>query len=391
MKPRTAKQTPTPYFAGLDFLKVSLWLDWDTPDFKLMLHNIKDDLHDPDFQKNPDAKEISLELSDGTRFNVQATGAGKYPYVIKSGDITILFSNHKPDAQFPNCRIEIGSMSCWQPGWNSLFTNITYWLRDLGASIVQQKVTECHVTADLLGINFDDTDFSNPDRWTARANKGSQHFEHYITNYLSLGKGDFMFRCYNKTGELVSDSAKHDFFHDLWRAHSGEDVKHVTRLEFQIRRSVIKKLEIKSVYDLSMKLNSIWAYCVGDPETTTSGWCRFLDREISESDRKHKNHQRYATDSLWELVRSVRFNKGRTLKMVRKKTQHVNIELLTRQGTGCLLGVCGAVGLAEDDYEGHILFVSQLVTEQIYKNYRKDKNEYIRKIGTKYNTAELTF
>ncbi len=377
------------YLSGLDFLKVSLWLDWKDPEFKTLLKEFKEEFNDEHLNKNPDAKERSLELANGMSFNVMPHGAGPYSYVLRSGDITLLFSNHKPDAQFPNCRIEIGSMSCWHPGWLKLFGDITDWLRSHGADIERQAVTEFHLTVDMLGIDYNTAGFANVNRWTARANRYGVNGEHYVANYLSLGKGDSMLRCYNKTGELRSDSAKHDFFHDIWREHTGEDVEHVTRIEFQVRRSVIKKLGIKSVYDLSTKLNSVWLYFVGD--TGTSGWCRFLDREMTESDRKHKNHQRYATDILWARLRTVRFNKGRTFKMVRTKTQHINVEQLMKQMAGCGASLCGAVGLAEEDHVGHMCFVSDMIKQQMRKNYKKDPNEYQRKIKTKHNAAEITF
>jgi hypothetical protein len=381
---------PIPYMAGLDFLKVSLHLDWKNPEFMTMLQDFKEEFNEEELNKNPDAKERSLEFCGGMSFNMQRTGAGNYSYVLKCGDITFLFSNHKANAQFPNCRIEIGSMSCWHPGWLHLFETITAWLRSQGASFVKQKVTELHLCADLLGAAYDLTGFTNKERWTSHCNKGTQHFEDWQYNYLSLGKGDFMFRCYNKTGELDPESAKHDFFHDLWRANTGHDVKHVTRLEFQIRRTIIKKLGIKSVSDLRQKLNSLWAYCVGDGDEN-KGWCRFLDREMTPTDRKNKNHQRYETDSLWETVRNIRFNGGRTHHLVRDKTQHVNIDLLLKMMAGCASSVCGAVGLAEEDHAGHIKFAADLLRDQMGKNFQKDPNEYKRKIKTKHNAAEITF
>ena len=378
------------YISGLDFLKLSFHLNWKDPEFMTLLKDSKEEFNDDHVNKNPDAKFRSLDFLDGMSFNVQPFGAGKYPYVLKCGDITLLFSNHKSDAQCPNCRIEIGSMSCWHPGWLFLFEKITGWLRGYGAEIVKQKITELHLTADLLGIEYGRSGFTNLDRWHAKANRFSLHGEHYVPNYIAFGKGDFMFRCYNKTGELDPVSAKYDFFHELWSAHTGEEVQHVTRLEFQIRRTIIKQLGIKSVYDLSRKLNSLWAYCVGDGDQN-KGWCRFLDREMTPSDRKNKNHQRYDTDSLWEMVRNVRFGEGRTQHLVREKTQHIDIERLTKMMAGCATSTCGALGLSEDDYEGHIKFSCYLLEQQMRTNYQKDSNEYQRKIKTKYNAAEITF
>ena len=388
--PQLSSRKPfAPYLSGLDFLKVSLHANIPN-DFKELLRVAKEELNDLDDTKNPDAKEASLDFVGDMSLNIQSYGAGKYPYVLKTGDITLLFSNHKSDAQCPNCRIEIGSMSCWHPGWLNMFEQITSWLRGHGVEIVRQKLTEFHITADLLGVEYEQTNFANKDRWSARCQKGSQHFEHWKHSYLSLGKGNMMFRCYSKTGELDPESAKHDFFHNIWREHTGEDVEHVTRLEFQIRRPVIKELKIKSVSDLSQKLNAVWAYCVGDGDEN-KGWCRFLDRAMTASDRKNKNQQRYDIDQLWELVRSVRFGEGRTFHLLREKTQHLNIELLSKMMAGCGSSLCGGLGLAEEDHEGHIKLACFLLEDQMRRNYSKDPDEYRRKVKTKHNKAEITF
>jgi len=251
-------------------------------------------------------------------------------------------------------------------------------------------LTELHITADLLNLDYNTTGFADVNRWQAKANRYSLHGEHYVPNYISFGKGNFMFRCYGKTGEMKKDTAKHDFFHHIWKEKTGHDVEHVTRLEFQIRRPVIKDLKINSVSDLSRKLNAIWAYCVGDGKENT-GWCRFLDRAMTPSDRKNKNHQRYDGHQLWELVRNVRFGEGRTFKLVREKTQHINVQVLSSMAAGCISTLCGAMGLAEDDVEGHINLGNYFIQEQLKRNYRKDPKEYKRKIEVKRNIAEVTF
>ena len=373
----------------LDKLKVSLHCNIPE-EFKEPIRLKKAELNDIDEIKNPEAREASLEFIDGKSLNVHSTGAGKkYSYYLTSGDIEILMSNHKADAQCPNIRIEIGSVSCWE-GWLQHFENITAWLRGHGVEIVRQIITEFHIAADLLNLDYNSTGFEFKDRWVARCNRGSQHFEHWEYNYLSLGKGDFMFRCYGKTGEMKKDSAKHDFFHHLWKQETGHDVEHVTRLEFQIRRKVIKDLKINSVSDLSQKLNAIWAYCVGDGKDN-KGWCRFLDQAMTPADRRNKNQQRYDTDQLWELVRNVRFGEGRTFKLVREKTQHINIQLLSSMVAGCVSTLCGAMGLSEDDVEGHINLGRYFVEDQLKRNFHKDPKEYKRKIQVKHNIAQVTF
>ena len=377
------------YTAGLDKLKLSLHLEGHL-ELLEMVKDRKEEVHEEEMNKNPYAKELSLEFIDGMEFNVRASGIPLYPYVFETADFMIGLSRHEADAQQPNCRVEIGSHSCWNPGWLYLFSKLTGWFRRHGIEIVQQKLTQCDVCVDLLNVDFIETGFATEERWKARSNDYGIKCRHFVRNYINFGKGDIMFKAYNKTGELTPDSAKHKMFHKLWREKVGHDVEHVTRLEFQIRRTVIKKLKIKSVYDLSRKLNSLWAYLVGDGGEN-KGWAKFLDREMTASDRKNKNHQRYDIDSLWVLVQNVRFKKGRTFHLSREKTQHLNIEMLSRMMAGCGSSLCGGLGLAEEDHEGHIKFACSLLEDQMRKNYHKDPTEYRRKIKTKHNKAEITF
>ncbi|XCN71887.1 MAG: hypothetical protein Q3M24_16480 [Candidatus Electrothrix aestuarii] len=377
------------YMAGLDKLKISLHLNGQE-ELLALGRDMKDQMQDPEFNKNPNAKEVSLEFIGGERFNVRAVGIPKYPVVFENADIVIALSSHKVDAQQPNCRIEIGSVSCWKPGWLYLTNVIFGMLRRYGCEIVRQKVTQCDVCVDLLDVDFRETGFGQEERWKARSNDYGVKGRHFKRNYINFGKGDIFFKAYDKSRELDPLDSKYTFFHQLWKDHLGHDVDHVTRLEFQLRRPVIKKLKIKSVYDLSRKLNSLWAYLVGDGKEN-KGWAKFLDREMTESDRKNKNHQRYEVDALWEAVQKVRFKKGRTFRLSREKVQHLDIVRLKKMMAGCGSSLCGGLGLAEEDCEGHIKFACSMLEEQMRENYRKDAREYRRKISTKYNKAELTF
>ncbi|MCI5159762.1 MAG: hypothetical protein D3906_15305, partial [Candidatus Electrothrix sp. AUS1_2] len=205
------------YVAGLDFLKVSLWLDWGNLLLLESIRKIKESFSSDDLTDGQGMYR-SIDFGHGYTFNVQRRGAGNYPYVLKCGDITLMFSNHKVDSQYPNCRIEIGSVSCWVPGAFDIFERIFSWLID-HAVVKEQKVMEAHATVDLLGVDFNLTGLSDLRRWITRSNKGRQCFEKYQYNYISFGKGQIMLRCYNKTGELKPGSAKAIAFNDLWSSH----------------------------------------------------------------------------------------------------------------------------------------------------------------------------
>jgi hypothetical protein len=312
------------------------------------------------------------------------TGAGKYPYKLQSGDIVLKFSNHKPTASFPNCCLEIHSMSCWNPGWEAVLDRFFELLKHLGCTICKQTITEHHITVDLMDVDFTKTGFIDIHRWIARAQDQKLCFKDYIPNYVAFGKGDFMLRCYDKTAEVKDNQVKKDFFYNIWFDRAGYVPEHVTRIEFQIRRAVSRELEINTVDDLKSKLDAIWQYCVND-------WCRFCAKKISAVDRKNKNQQRYSTAFLWEFVRSIRFGQAPVVKLERKKqVPQTNMELLQKNGTGCLLSFCAALMMNPYDIDGHIMQCCNLVKEQIYANYKRDPTEYVRKIETKRNAAYVS-
>ncbi len=382
-KKNTVEQ-PFSFMAGLDFLKVSLWLDWETPDFLRTLHDFKEEFQDEQLS-TPYAAERSLDLGAGMKFNMQRTGAGKYTYVLKSGDVTLMFSNHKSTAPFPNCRIEIGSMSCWSPGWKYLFDRILSVLRFEGGTPRQQKVSEFHITADLFGLDYTTTHFDDYRRWICKASKWGMYGEDHTPNYFSYGKGDRMIRVYNKSAELASseDSSKSSFFRELWaNSCGGQAPEYVTRIEFQFRRAGFKDdFNINTVGQLEEHLNAVWQHSVND-------WCRFTAAPITDADRKNKNHQRYENDALWDFVRSVQFSASAVLHIERKKkVRHVNVDSLRKIASGCFLSICGVQGMTSDDVEGHIAYCCNLIHHQFHEKYKENRNEYMRKIETKYNRA----
>ncbi len=377
-----------PYIAGLDKLIVSFWLQGDGFDeFRRHLQEFKEEFYD-EHLCGPEVSERAFDLGwEGVSFNMSRTGAGKYPYKLQSGDLVLKFSNHKPTASFPNCCIEIHSMSCWNPGWKAVLERFYELLDHLGCFIRKETVTEFHITVDLLGVDYTRTGLIDYRRWLTKAPKKiSPTYEYYIPNYISFGKGDFMLRCYDKPADLKHDDVKRDFFYNIWFSRAGYVPEHVTRIEFQIRRTVSKELEINTIEDLETKLDAIWQYC-------TTFWARFCAKKLRASDRTSKHQSRFATAFLWEFVRSVSFSNSPEppVKLERiKPPPQTNIEFLQKLLAGVALSLSAAHGLPSDGYESHIHLAQSIIAEQLPLNYKKNRREYVRKMDTRRNLARVT-
>jgi hypothetical protein len=384
--PLAAYFGPLPYLCGLDFMKTGLYLDWPDSYFLKHLQEFKEEFLDESLCPDRNVEWRPLRLDGGLELNMHRNGAGKYPYFLKTGDIHIMFSNHKSDAQCPNCRIEIGSLSCWNPGYEKVFNKIVQWIRAFGGTIRKQKLSEFHPVVDLLNVDFNKTGFDDVTRWVSLAKKYNIHGEYRTPNYIAFGKGDLMLRIYHKTGELAENAgdAKDRFFQSLWANHlQSLPPKHVTRIEFQIRRTNIKQLEINTVGDLVKKLNSIWAYCCRE-------WARFHSTKIKEEDRKKKSYKKYKTAFIWDFVCNIRFNEAKVYKVKRKRFRGGNVEALQKQMAGCAISICGILGLAPDDFDSHIAQSVGLLFEQMEANRNKSFVEYERKIKVAGVNSELS-
>ena len=59
--------------------------------------------------------------------------------------------------------------------------------------------------------------------------------------------------------------------YDVWKIKEVPEGKKIIRIEFQLRREVLKEASLKKPVDLFQKIDKAWAYC-------TKKWLKFQDR-----------------------------------------------------------------------------------------------------------------
>ena len=379
---------PVSFLSGLDKLEVSCWVHWEVfglgDTFLDSLGEARDQIRSNEFGR--DVMEVPFDIGNGMSFNLSRLGAGKYPFVLKSADITILFSHHPADGRFPNCRLEVGSMSCWNPGWKDAWEKFLSLLKFNGGTLIKHNIRRGDLAVDLLECDFAETGFIDSSRWISKGSKKIHTVEEdYVPSYKSFGKGAMMLRCYDKTMELKNDSVKSDFFNAQWAEHLGFVPEHVTRVENQLCRRVLKDLGIHTVDDLEQNLNSIWLYCVGGEGQ--NGWSRFCSSIIPIHARRSKNHDSYSVDPLWEYIRSARFDSAPPVKLVRapKPKPHFDFALARKRMASALLTVCAAWGIASHQFDLQDRRAFNFVHDSL-QEARLYPEDYLRKYDVKQNT-----
>lgn len=178
---------------------------------------------------------LPLHFPGGFDWNVHRTGTSRYNFRLTSGDLTLLINKRGSDGVVPTTKLDIGSVSCWSPGFATIYERVKRWLEVLGAKVVKEIVSEVHLTADCINTDISKLDIDNEDRWVSRVHKFSIHKDRRRLSGIVLGKGDIMLRIYDKVLELAYSPHKQEVFAEMWGFFIYNQSP-VTRVEFQLRR-----------------------------------------------------------------------------------------------------------------------------------------------------------
>ena len=363
---------------GLDFLKVSLWLSWSSAWFLEHLEEKKRIVQDTE-------DDTILVFSErGYDWNLHRTGTSKYNFRLSSGDITLLVNKRKADGAVPTCRLEIGSLSCWSPGFYNIYRKAIAMLAAYGATVIKERVSEVHLAADFIGVDIKTLDFDNQEKWVARATDFNPHYKHRRFTGVDLGKGDIMLRCYDKVTELKRSRSAHkqQIFSEIWGSRKFDE-RPVTRVEYQLRRPKLRefadeeKHKIDTVHDMIESLRSLWNYL-------TTEWTKHTESAV---DRNHHQSRSKASE-FWQRVRGVVWTG--VFSMVRDHpVKHKDIEMLRKQARGILMSVCACLEVEPDDIDKIVHLCKGLIEEDLHQVF-ENQAAFVKRMRTKRNEARAS-
>ena len=191
-----------------------------------------------------------------------------------------------------------------------------------------------------------------------------------------MGRGDIMLRVYDKVLELRKSPAKQVAFAEIWGVES-YDEQPVTRVEFQLRRPVLREFEtesgsgVKTLLDLELSLNSLWEYL-------TFAWCRLADQAV---DRKNRHQDTAVISSFWRHIQIVAWSGVVRLRRM-KQYALKDVVRLAKQMAGLGMTISAILGQYPDDVDG-ILAKSSDVLGWAIREKAKDSKEFVKLMCTK--------
>ena len=274
----TAATTPPRIlWRGIDTLKTGYYCDGTDPVWQAVsIHKLK-------------YRESGIQATyNDTNIYVCPAARGKYNASLENrGNVYMIRKDpYRSRDESPHVMVESHPMAIAARGLQQTREDIENDLKAVRLLPVGNVVSEVHLTCDIehqlrwgdiwqlerdetgRPLEIDGQPVIAP-RFTSRVRTGrnimqgdpddSKIFEyirgrHYET--FQLGKNNLV-RIYDKCRELKARPQKMWETH-LWGEH--KDCKTVTRVEFQLRREMLKQLDINTLDDLQSRIGEIWAY-----------------------------------------------------------------------------------------------------------------------------------
>lgn len=313
--------------SGIDSLNLSIYIEWENESFFKYLETMKDlAIHDD----KDTAIEIKSETETLWKAMIKPHGRGGYEWIILGSEFSLLVGNWLDPQTKPSILAEIRSEALWRIGPMNMVDLIETIISESGGKIVSTKISR----VDLC------VDFTFPEnRWdmyliehsVTRAKYCSLHLDNMKLTGISIGKGKLSARLYDKPKEIVQKSKKY-WMYQVWDIDKVPENIKIIRVEFQLRREIIKELGLDLVDSLKENLDGLWAYC-------TQQWLKFQTRQ-------GKHHTQRKTFRWWKIVQNGFMNFQNPTPFIRCESLSLNKDRLLAHAVGFLSSV-RAINLEE--------------------------------------------
>ncbi|GAB7078877.1 hypothetical protein JCM14635_05500 [Megalodesulfovibrio paquesii] len=313
--------------SGVDTLVVGYYLYWVHPELLERLRACMEVAKQTKMEQ-----PICLEGPGGyvISFMLQPHGKKGYTWILQGQDYSLLIMDRATPTSRPSLVVEYRSELLWRLGPVTAVQRLQDALQHNGAKVLAVKPSRADLCMDLLFPK---------DRWNSRLLGGAVtraqgdciHRRSRTITGFSIGRGgDLSARLYDKAREIVEQSGK-TWFYDLWGLESVPDDCHIIRVEFQLRRPVLRELGCKTLDDFWNALPHLWAYC-------TQRWLKF---QINP----HEHHTQQKTQPWWKVVQGSFLGICEGEPLIRAKAIENDKTRLRRQVTG----LCSSLIALEQD------------------------------------------
>lgn len=208
-----------------------------------------------------------------------------FPFMMESEDAVISFGEFNNPSFF----VKFKSIALWRESAIGLHEKFMSWASTVGLAAYREESlsrVDFSFDYDLPEVDFDEGSFLSLAKKDCRYRKNGQ------VQTLQFGMGDVVLRVYDKVAEIREQSGK-TWFYELWGAD-----RDVWRIEWQVRKAVLKRFSIRTFDDLVTGQGDVLRYLATEhttlrkpsDDTNRSRWPMHplwmdLEREIALLDK----------------------------------------------------------------------------------------------------------
>jgi hypothetical protein len=204
------------------------------------------------YSKSRDPKRITL---GGTEFLLHRSGSSRgFPFILSNPEWTIECGEYNS----PSFYVTFRSEALWRDTAFGQHQKFMQWVETVGLRAYQPETlarTDFTFDYHLPVIDFDE------DSVVSLSAKDSRYRSDRKLSGIVFGKGDVVLRIYDKVAEIAEKSHKIWFF-DLW-GMSNE----VWRIEWQVRKDVLRRFGIRTFVDLNDQQGDLLRYLAHEHDT----------------------------------------------------------------------------------------------------------------------------
>ncbi len=285
--------------------------------------------------------QAQIRLGDHL-FEVKGWGRKRFSYVIVDNWFNIQIAG--PDSKsLPLAYVQISSEFLSAHSVLEAVAILSPLIAQLGAVRGEARVSRVDLFADFIA--YWDVQALEPEAWITYAKVKRKYHENNRASSWDFGMGGMVSaRLYDKTLEI--GKSQKDYLKGLWAAAGWKD-ETVWRLEFELKRQVLKEMSVSSVPELVQNLPGLWKY-------GTEKWLR-----LALPDPRDSNQSRWPTHPVWSALAGVSWEGYESPLLTRARKERVpSDEYLFKAGLAPLTSFMVREGIA-DIYEASRLFLAK--------------------------------
>lgn len=204
--------------------------------------------------------EKTIEIG-GVTLTVHRTGMKFYAYRLSNQHFTIAFMDKEMKSNSP-IYVHLYAEYLWSYEINEGIKNFLDWFNNFSDCSFTTRLSRIDPCFDSDEISFKQSDVKGV---VTRSRLKQDHFVksefkvgRTFSGFTFGGGGPLLSRIYNKSLEIKTKGKL--WFRDIWLENNKKPENEVWRVEFQIRRKVLKEFSVYSIQDFLDKEAEIWAY-----------------------------------------------------------------------------------------------------------------------------------